>query len=274
MHPIPTSITAARVRSLCADRDWRLLNFEEIWAEGAFLQRANDILTTWLIPEECQNIIDKLHERAIVHEYSQLLHAAVGQRNTPVWERALIEIWNYITPLIRKILRDDDLAHDVAMDVLLTVCEKRDQVRDPGCFLSWAGVIARRAAVRASQRAGREAPVSALTLGDDEANWDEEGDGEAYLDKLRLERGGPAQPELNGSLRAAELEARIRECLRRMRHGAAVFIGLALHELPVSEIARQLGVKVNAVYVIFHRARKRLQRCGPLLADLGVALEA
>ena len=56
-------------------------------------------------------------------------------------------------------------------------------------------------------------------------------------------------------VRAAELEARIRECLHGMRRGAEVFIGLVLHELSVADIAQQLGMKPNAVYVVFHRAR-------------------
>jgi DNA-directed RNA polymerase specialized sigma24 family protein len=59
-----------------------------------------------------------------------------------------------------------------------------------------------------------------------------------------------------------------------MRHGAEVFIGLVLYDLAAPEIAERLGMKPDAVHLVFHRARKRLQDCRSLLADLGVALGA
>lgn len=272
VHSIATSITIGRVRTVCAARDWHLLKYSDLITEDEFLQQANATFDIWLVAEYCQAGTVVLLERAIIHEYSALLHEAVGQRGTLTGDRALIEIWNYITPLIRKIVRDDELAQDVAMEVLLKICDKHQQVQAPGAFLGWCAVIARRAAIHSAARAARrskhERPISALI-----PESSEEGE-EEYLDRLRFDDGKSLPLDPDRDQRTSALEARIHECLRRMRHGAEVFIGLALRELPVSEIAQQLGMKANAVYVIFHRARKRLQGCGPLMADLGVALGA
>ncbi len=261
------------ILSLAKERGWHLCSFGRTDAvEDLFINNVRRTLEQWEDQPAGRNQIAYNLQRAVIYEYNKLLYAAIGQQGTTAQERALIEIWNYVTPLIRKIVRDDDLAHDVAMDVLIKVCERRDQVRDPGCFLAWAAVIARRAALQAVRRAGREVPVSDLIPEGEEEGAEE--NQEEYLGRLKEGTDGLPPPEPNGAMRIAELEARIRECLRRMRHAAEVFIGLVLHDLSVAELAGKLGMKPGAIYVIFHRARLRLRQCGPLLADLGVALEA
>jgi RNA polymerase sigma factor (sigma-70 family) len=228
-------------------------------------------LDGWLKCEHQIDLTDRFIERAIIHEYSKLLHAAVGQRDTPAWDRALTEIWNYITPMIRKIVRDDELAHDVAMDVLIKVCERHSEVQAPGAFLGWCAVIARREAVRAAARAAsrtkRETPISALIRGDSDE------DEEDALDRLRPGDAGPVPPDPDQDQRLAALEATIRECLRRMRHGAEVYIGTVLHDLSAAELARKLCIAPGAVYVALHRARARLKKCPQLLQALREGLE-
>ena len=256
-------------RRILAARGWHLLECPEFDAEWPeFTRRIAAILDGWLMRERHVGITFQLLERAVIHEYSKLLHEAVGRRDTEAGARALIEIWNYVTPMIRRILRDDDRAQDVAMDVLIKVCERRDQVRDPGSFLCWAGVIAHREAVRAAKAHAREVVMADLSGDDDDV------DTEALETLLAAHASGPPGGNPDEGVRAVELEARIRECLHGMRRAAEVFIGMALHDLSVTEIAQRLGMKPNAVYVVFHRARKRLQGCRRLLADLDVALGA
>lgn len=264
-----TDIFAVTQRTLAA-RDWHLLDCSVPGVDWEdFVHHAIVTVGDWRAHERHPDAFDHLIERAVVHEYSKLLHEAVGRRDTPIRERALVEIWNYVTPLIRKILRDDDRAQDVAMDVLIKVCEKRGQVRDPGSFLAWAGVIAHNEAIRVAKAHRREVVVTDLG-----GNDDDDIDAETLETLLAAHVSGSPEDDPGEGVRTAELEARIRECLRRMRYGAEVFIGLVLRDLSVVEIARRLGLRSNAVYVVFHRARKRLQQCRELLADLDVALGA
>lgn len=268
LNAITTEDLMMRARHICANRDWRLLAYADLAiSEKDFAGCMQARLQGWLEAGEHAEITEDLIGSAVINEYCRLLHQVIGQRDTPAGARALIEVWNYVTPIIRKILHDDDRAQDVAQNVLIKVREKRDTVRDPGSFLWWAGVIARHEAIRAAKAYGREVVMTDLSGDDDELAAEEL---EALL---AAHASDPPGDDPGEGVRAAELEARIRECLRRIRHGAEVFIGLALRELAVSEISEQLGKKANAVYVIFHRARKRLQGCGPLLADLSVALE-
>lgn len=257
----------SRVRRISAERDWQLLTSPTLGVSGEdFAVRVWARLQNWLFVRGHAQITEDLIANAVINEYCLLLHAVVAHRNTPAGERALIEIWNYVTPMIRKILRDDDRAQDVAMDVLLKICDKRDQVRDAGNFLAWAGVIAYREAIRAAKAYPREVVMTDL------AGNDDNGDIEALEALLADHASGSSGRDPGEDVRTAELEARIRECLRRMRRAADVFIGLVLRDLSVAEIAQRLTMKPAAVYVVFHRARKRLQKCGQLLADLGVDL--
>jgi RNA polymerase sigma factor (sigma-70 family) len=262
-----SDLFAVAQRTLDA-RDWHLLDNSVGGANWQdFVHHMIVTMDDWRARERYPGASDHLIERAVVHEYSKLLYDVVGHRDTDIGARALIEIWNYVTPMIRKILRDDDRAQDVAMDVLIMVCEKRDQVRDPGSFLSWAGVIAHREAVRAAKAHGREVVMTDLGGDDDLA-------AEELEALLAASSSDPSGSDPGERVRAAELEARIRECLHGMRRAAEVFIGLVLHDLSVAEIAQRLGMKPNAIYAVFHRARKRLQGCRRLLADLDVALGA
>lgn len=267
LNAMTTEDLMARARRICANRDWRLLAYPDpAISEEDFADHVRARLQDWLDAGEYAEITEDLIGSAVINEYCRFLHQAIGQRDTPARARALIEVWNYVTPMIRKILRDDDRAQDVAQDVLIKVCEKRDTVRDPGSFLSWAGVIAHHEAIRVAKMRGREVVMTDLGGDDDDVA------AEKLEALLAAHASGAPGGDPGEGVWTAELEARIHECLRRMRHGAEVFIGLVLRGLSVSEIARQLEMKANAVYVIYHRARKRLQGCGPLLADLGVAM--
>lgn len=258
----------AVARRICAARDWRLLQYQDLNIGLAeFGRRMAATIQQWREVERRQSNADELIEQTVVHEYCKLLYEAVGRRDTNAGARAMIEVWNYVTPLIRKTLRDDDLAQDVGMDTLLKVCEKRDTVRDPGSFLAWCAVIAYREAIRTAEAHKLEITMTDLGFTDD-------ADIEELDTRVSVHSQERPTADLDQAVWLAELEARIRACLHRMRHGAEVFIDLVLHELPTLDIAQRLELKPGAVYVIFHRARKRLQRCRQLLTDLADALGA
>ena len=64
-----------------------------------------------------------------------------------------------------------------------------------------------------------------------------------------------------GAAQSAELVERLREALGRLpKKQAQVFWLRAIEELSYREIAAELGIEVNEVGVLLHRARARLQR--------------
>ena len=230
-------------------------------------------LQDWLETGEHAEITEALIERAVIYEYCRLLHHAVGLERTAAQQRALDEIWNYVTPIIRRVLRDDALAEACANDVLLTVWRKHGDVRDPGSFLGWTAMIAGRAAIAMLKgAAGREIAFSDL-FGEDEVQDDAERvEAQASEAAVLMADRLSAFTAVEDAEMAATLAALIRKCLSRMRSGAEVIIRLVLDEQPVSEVSRALGLTAANLYVIKLRALDRLRRCGALLAALDEAL--
>jgi RNA polymerase sigma factor (sigma-70 family) len=265
----PTDILAI-VHRICHERDWQLLNFRALGVDGeAFAGRVAQRLQEWQRTEGYAEITARLIERAIVYEYCVLLHRAVGMEGTAAQERALIEVWNYITPIIRLKLGDGDRTLDCANNALCIVWQKHKTVRSPGSFLAWAAMVATREALAEIRAAKREWPVSALVDDDEEQNDIEPG---PVTSTLCTERGAAVPPAEPDDL--AWWETLIRYCLARMKAGADVIIGLVLRDQTVAEVAARLGFTAGRVYVIKFRALERLRQCQPLLQALGRALGA
>jgi RNA polymerase sigma factor (sigma-70 family) len=275
MKPISTIEThRAAIQRVCANRDWRLLTCADLAITmDDFAQRVTKRLQGWLDAGEHAQITEALVERAVIHEYCRLLYHVVGLERTAAQQRALDEIWNYVTPIIRRVLRDDALSEACANDVLLTVWRKRGDVRDPGSFLGWTAMIAGRAALaNLKGAAGREIAFSDLfgegEVQDDAERVEAQASEVAVLMADRLS----AFTAVEDAEMAATLATLIRKCLSRMRSGAEVIIRLVLDEQPVSEVSRALGLTAANLYVIKLRALDRLRRCGALQAALDEAL--
>lgn len=271
--PDPGRLREALCR-VCANRDWQLLTCAELGVTvDAFARRVAERLQIWLEAGDYVEITEALIERAVINEYCRLLHHAVGLERTAAQHRALDEVWNYVTPIIRRVLPDAGEATVCANGVLLTIWRKRGDVHDPGSFLAWTAMIAGRAAwTMAKDAAGLEAVFSDL-FGDDEAEDDREwGETRASAAATLLAGTLSAFTAVEDSETAALLADVIRRCLRRMRSGAEVVIRLVLHEQPVSEVSRALALSATNIYVIKTRALDRLRRCEALLAALNEAL--
>jgi RNA polymerase sigma factor (sigma-70 family) len=264
----------AAIQRGCANRDWRLLSYADlaITAE-AFAQRVARRLQGWLDAGENAEITELLIARTVIYEYCCLLHQAVGLEHTAAQQRALDEVWNYVTPIIRRILRDDGQAKACANGVLLAVWRKRGEVRDHGSFLGWAGMIAGRAALEALRgSAGREVSFSDLFGDDEDKDNAERVEGRVSESAAVMTDKLAEFTVVEDAEAAATLAALIRQCLSRTRAGAEVIIRLVLYEQPVSEVSRALDRSPANIYVIKLRALDRLRQCGTLLAALGEGL--
>jgi len=274
------------IARVCANRDWRLLTYPELGVDPeVFAQRVSDRLGCWQATEGYAEITDRLVEQAVRDEYCRLLHQAVRMDSMAVQERALIEVWNYVTPVIRKYLGADDRALDCANQVLITIWQKHDQVRDPGFFLSWAAMIAVRAALKALAPPVKSKSISSEEVFSDHWTADDAEDALGVIEEL-LEQSvlgreqpmiGSGEPDparevvtrIDQAEQMTRFEALIRHCLRRMRAGAEVFIRLVLREEAVLEVATRLGLSAANVHLIKFRALNRLRRCHALLQALG-----
>ncbi len=147
----------AIAQRLSAARDWRLLAFPELGVSNdEFVARVGDQLRRWQTEKGHAELSGALVERAIIYEYCVLLHQAIGMEDSAAQERALIEVWNYVTPIIRRKLGAGDRALDCANETLRIVWQQRKDVRTPGAFLSWAAMIATREVLAILEEADRE----------------------------------------------------------------------------------------------------------------------
>lgn len=264
------------IRRVCANRDWRLLTYAGLGVTiEAFAGRVAARLQAWLEAGEHAEITEALIERAVINEYCRLLHHAVGLEGTAAQQRGLDEVWNYVTPIIRRVLPDDAEAAACANDVLLTIWRQRGDVRDPGSFLAWASMIAGRAALQPLKgRAGREIVFSDLfgaVAADDDA---EQAETQAAAAEALSADHHAVFATVEDAESATALAELVRHCLRRMRIGAEVVLRLVLAGQSVSEVSLALGVSPARLHVVKFRALARLRRCKPLLMALGRALPA
>jgi DNA-directed RNA polymerase specialized sigma24 family protein len=250
------------LRRVLANRDWRLLNFPELGVtEAEAVRQMAVLLQTWQREAGRTEITDELIERAVVNAYCQLLHRAVGLAHTAAQERAFAELWAYVTPLIGRVLRDDQRTAICANEVLFTLWRRRGAVQDPGCFLSYAAMIAGRAALAMAQAPGREVSFSDL-FGDGDDAEDERAEWPDASTAANFRR-------VEDQEQIEQLAGLIRGCLRKMRAGAEVVIRLVLLEETVSEAAMALKRSAANIHLIKFRALHKLKKCPDLLTALG-----
>ena len=136
----------------------------------------------------------------------------------------------------------EDIALQAADDALIAVLAKLDQYRGASRFTTWAYKFALlEAGVKLRRRAwqGREIVL------EPEA-WP------AFAD-----RGASAQERLESEELVRALRAAIDEALTP--HQRAVFVALALSQVPIDVLAERLGTSRGALYKTLHDARRKLR---------------
>lgn len=146
--------------------------------------------------------------------------------------------------------RLDDLVEDFSQDALLRIMENLDSFRGESKFITWATKVAVRVAYSELRRKRwKDVSIEALQ---------QDADGE----ETKSEPGFLADPKESPeektavSLLMQKLEQLIEsELTERQR---SVLLATINQEIPVEELAIQMGTNRNALYKMLHDARKKL----------------
>jgi len=137
-------------------------------------------------------------------------------------------------------------ADDLTQDVFLQVHRKLGSLRDPDAVVSWLYRIATHVSYDRFRKSSRQPRTEPLQAGDS-VGASSRGD---IADQLRLDR----------VLEQADMSACVRSYIEELSTDYQQVIFLHdLKELSNTEIARMLGVCLDAVKIRLHRARRKLQ---------------
>lgn len=168
-------------------------------------------------------------------------------------------------PYARRVLLDHDKSEDVVQDVLITILQSLETLKQPNRFWSWAFAITTN---KIRERHRRDAVRRTVSLC-------EVGDGQMY---------GPCSADSLGTdvadrLSRRELAERTQEALRQLTDRHRMVLALRFYEnMPHSDIAGIMGCSELNARVTFFQAKRalvsKLRHMGIDKAALGLALAA
>lgn len=264
------------LRRVCTRRGWRLFSCRGLGiTELDAAHQMAALLQKWQEDEGHREISDTLVERAATRVYCLALHRAIGLDGTEAQDCALIDLWNWITPIVRRYVRDKGQVEACANDVLLTIWQKVETIRDPGSLLAFSATTASRAAFRMLGKDLRYElsldPAEAAVDQDVEEYWRQHAAAEQHLLSESALTGESIGKKIELESSQIAFEKLIRQCLRSLAQ-QEVFIDVVLRGLTISEVAAKLGITPNNVSVLKHHAKTALARCKILVEALGRGL--
>lgn len=255
------------IRRVLAERGWELVEDEEDFAGEVFeeFQRRLRLMTP---VARSRKPLVKVIEDATVNRYNHIWHAACGANGTMRQRQAFTELHNYLLPIaLYRANHDQDIAREGTQEALIIIWKKVNNVRDPGAFARYAGMIVGREVGRklkkAVERSKKETPESELQRNDDS-------DGEESEISRHSSKGGHVRQELTvlstfPEEQREELEDVIKDCLKRSKQRQEVIIRRFLEDKTVNETATEMGKQPSNVHLLTHRAKEGLRKCKKFL---------
>jgi len=160
--------------------------------------------------------------------------------------------------MARQQLRNEAWAEDVASETLLAALEGRASFDGRSQLSTWLVAILRHKAVDHLRRHGRE-----VVLADAQDSTVEE-QLEALFVDARGGHGVPQRPwpDPEDAMAQRQFVSEVEACVERLPDALGrVFLMRDWLELDTDEICRELGVTRSNVWVMLHRARRRLREC-------------
>lgn len=146
----------------------------------------------------------------------------------------------YVARLAQRLLGWDPEVEDVVQDVFARAWQKRGQLREPDKLSGWLAAIT----VNTARSRLRRRKIQRAFL----------------LNMGRVRQAEPyEEAEAGESLEREEVGRQVREAVNALpQRDKEVLVLRYLEHMTVGEVAEALGLRVNAVEVRLHRARKRL----------------
>ncbi|MCB0182374.1 MAG: sigma-70 family RNA polymerase sigma factor, partial [Anaerolineae bacterium] len=198
---------------------------------------------------------DKVIEQAAINRYNHHWYAACQSSEPLSQQLAFTELHRYLYNIARYKQADNHVAEEAVQEALINIWQSLERVNDPGAFMGYAKMVLIRElmhrATAAKKRYEREPVASDLQAGETD---------ETPLDALSQPHEEQTVPSPEGTPspqweqeRLAHLEDVIRRCLGSTKQ-QAVIIGRFLQEKTMKELAAELQVKVQHIYLLSSRA--------------------
>jgi RNA polymerase sigma-70 factor (ECF subfamily) len=166
--------------------------------------------------------------------------------------------------LCTTLVRNAEVAEDLAQETLYEAWRHRDNLRDGTRAAAWLSGVARNVCLRWLQRQRRDADHRLPISGEDD---DSGGEAAASLEAL------PDDLDIEAELERAELAQLLDRAMARLPvQTRAILQGHFIDEAAHAEIALRLGLSESAVKVRLHRGKRALQRL--LMTDFAESVEA
>ena len=153
-------------------------------------------------------------------------------------------------------LRDRSLAQDLVQDALLTALKGRERYRGDSSVRTWLTGILKFKTLEAIRKQAREIPTDASAWESADGDFDEDG----HL--LPSQMPGEFSLSPGDSLERSEFFQTLDECLSKLPDRIAqAFVSIEMDRASIDDVAEDLMIKRNNLYVLLHRARKSLRSC-------------
>jgi len=253
------------IRRLCAQRGWSLITAEDKQFLKVVMTDVRDRIAT----SQGSSALEKIVERAAVHQYCKELYEACKANGTQRQHQAFEELWRYLYGIAVYRLRDEDWAQECAQQAIVKAWEKIDQCRDSGCFLKWAAMIVLNV-IRGKLRGGKRKLVSFHESGQiDHERWERVEWSESDLmpddDHAQglLEGYATPVPSLETVVEEEDMRERLTELVRRSlrsKQQGTVIIELLINDRGVKEVAELLETTPSNVHTLKSRALANLRQ--------------
>ncbi len=254
----------AEVKRVLAKRGWTLAsNVEEFAAHICY-----ELEPRW--KGGASALDQKTIERATMHQYCFVLHAACGEKDSARQQRAFEELWPYLNQVARFKTHRSDVAEECAQQALENIWRHLDQCQDPGRFLNWCNLIL----VNVIRDHYRKNWTRIET--DEGEKWVRKEIGEGELEtEGAVVAGSPMEntdstvettriAEATGDQFRARIITAIRTCLKNETH-QKVIIETFLNNKTSKQLVEELQLKPNNIQVMKFRALRKLHDCPDFL---------